>query len=166
MIYAIMPGMKSVRKKTDRNAVVEKLYSIGEASKKLDLAAPTLRMYEHHGVLIPYKSKTGRRFYSSADLKRVRCMRHLIKEVGLNLEGIRRLFSLLPCWEIKPCSKQNRATCPVYLDSTKPCWTFQSVVCRRDRIECKSCKIYLMSDNCTDKLKNILRDIQSLRAEA
>ncbi len=154
--------MAGKKKKTEGMTTVEKLYSIGEASRKLDLAAPTLRMYEHRGVLIPYKSKTGRRFYSKADLERVKCMRHLIKDVGLNLEGIRRLFSLLPCWEIKPCSKKNRLRCPVYLDSTKPCWMFQSVVCRADRIECKSCRIYLMSDNCTDKLKGILRGIQSL----
>lgn len=159
----MVTGMKVVKSKAVRNALVEKLYSIGDASKSLNLAAPTLRMYEHQGVLIPYKTKTGRRLYSDADLERVKCMRHLIKEVGLNLEGIRRLFSLLPCWEIKPCSKKHRSTCPVYLDSSKPCWMFPAVTCRVDRIECKSCNVYLMSNTCTDKLKNILRNIQSLK---
>ncbi|MGB9736514.1 MAG: helix-turn-helix domain-containing protein [bacterium] len=84
-------------KKQNTDIMVEKLYSIGEASKKLGLSAPTLRMYEHHGVLIPYKAKSGRRYYSDADIERIKCIKHLIKDVGLNLEGIRRLFALLPC---------------------------------------------------------------------
>lgn len=157
--------MKKAETKQTANTEVEKLYSIGQASKKLHLSAPTLRMYEHHGVLIPYKTKSGRRYYSDADILRVRCMRHMIKEVGLNLEGIRRLFALLPCWEIKPCSKQDRIHCPVYLDSTTPCWTFSRVACRKDPMQCKTCEVYLMSSTCTDRLKTILRGIGYLRAD-
>ncbi len=158
--------MKKTKDKQDSSTMLEKLYSIGQASEKLKLSAPTLRMYEHHGVLIPYKTKSGRRYYSAADLERVKCMRHMIKDVGLNLEGIRRLFALLPCWEIKPCSKKDRRKCPVYLDSSKPCWTFKKVTCRKDSMECKTCKIYLMSSTCTDRLKTILQGIGYLPSDS
>jgi MerR family transcriptional regulator/heat shock protein HspR len=151
--------MVKKKDKHEKNTIIERLYPIGEASKKLNLAAPTLRMYERHGVLIPYKSRSGRRYYSDADIERIKCIRHLIKEVGLNLEGIRRLFALLPCWQIKKCKKKDRERCPVYLDSTKPCWTFQHVACRQHAIDCKTCEIYLMSSTCTDRLKTILRGI-------
>ncbi len=157
--------MKKAKNKHETNSVVEKLYSIGQASRKLHLSSPTLRMYEHHGVLIPYKTKSGRRYYSDADIERVRCMRHMIKDVGLNLEGIRRLFALLPCWEIKQCSKKDRELCPVYLDSSKPCWTFKRVTCRKGSMDCKTCEIYLMSSTCTDRLKTILRGIGYIQAE-
>lgn len=158
-----MKGMRSAMdrkgKSANKNEVMEKLYPIGEASRKLKLAAPTLRMYEHHGILIPYKTASGRRYYSEADIERVRCLRHLIKDVGLNLEGIRRLFALLPCWEIKPCCSGDRVKCRAYLDSSRPCWTFRQVACRKDLINCKTCEIYTMSNTCTDRMKGILRNI-------
>ena len=150
--------MSHIRKQ-NKTIVMEKLYSIGQASRAVKLAVPTLRMYEKHGILIPYKTPTGRRFYSDADLDRVRCIRHMIKEVGLNLEGMRRLFALLPCWKIKPCGKSDREKCPAFLESTRPCWTFKHVTCRKDGIDCKACSIYTMSSTCTDQLKSILKGI-------
>jgi MerR family transcriptional regulator/heat shock protein HspR len=157
--------MKQTKTKHDKDTILERLYSIGEASEKLNLSSPTLRMYEHHGVLIPYKTKSGRRYYSDADLERVKCMRHMIKDIGLNLEGMRRLFALLPCWQIKSCIKKNREKCPVYLDSSRPCWTFKHVTCRKKPIDCKTCEIYLMSSTCTDRLKTILKGIGYLKPE-
>ncbi len=151
--------MGKAQHNTDKNVMIEKLYSIGEASKKIKLAAPTLRMYEHHGILIPYKTGSGRRYYSEADLERVRCLRHLIKDVGLNLEGIRRLFALLPCWEMKLCTRHDRVKCRAYLDSSRPCWTFKQVACRKDLINCKTCEIYTMSNTCTNRMKSILKNI-------
>lgn len=158
-------SIKKSKSKKQKEIIIEKLYSIGEASKKLNLATPTLRMYERNGILIPYKAKSGRRFYSDADIERIKCIKHLIKDVGLNLEGLRRLFALLPCWQITKCSKKDREKCPVYLESTKPCWTFQYVACRKHPIDCKSCDVYLMSSTCTDRLKSILMGIGYLPAK-
>ncbi|MCL4478019.1 MAG: MerR family transcriptional regulator [Deltaproteobacteria bacterium] len=116
-------------------------------------------MYEHEGVIIPYRTHTGRRFYSHADIVRIKCIRDLIKKIGLNLEGIRRLFSLLPCWEVKGCSRNDRLNCPAYQDSSKPCWMFIKVVCRKVSTECKTCSTYMMSTNCHNRMKLILRGI-------
>ncbi len=82
----------------------------------INIAVPTLRMYEKAGLIIPFRNETDRRLYSIADLKRVSFIKRLIKAEGLNLAGIRRLMALLPCWELKPCSPELKEQCPAYND--------------------------------------------------
>lgn len=94
----------------------EPVFTIGVAAKKLGIAVPTLRMYEKAGLIIPFRNETGRRLYCFADLRRFSYIKRQIKSEGLNLEGIRRLMALLPCWELKPCTAELRQKCPAYND--------------------------------------------------
>ncbi|RMF56226.1 MAG: MerR family transcriptional regulator, partial [Calditrichaeota bacterium] len=66
-------------------------YRIGEVARKLDIAVETIRMYEREGILLIEKTATGQRIFTNEDLNWLRCIRKLIKEERLNIEGIRRL---------------------------------------------------------------------------
>ena len=141
--------------KLDEN---EPLFVIGVAAKKLNIAVPTLRMYEKAGLIIPYRNETGRRMYSIADLKRVSFIKRLIKAEGLNLAGIRRLMALLPCWELKPCSSELREKCPAYNDCKTICWMFPATSCKTSDRSCRDCSVYLKSFETTDNIKQFLKN--------
>jgi len=135
----------------------EPIFSIGIAAKKLDIAVPTMRMYEKAGLIIPFRTDTGCRFYSIADLKRIAYIRNLIKKESLNLAGIRRLMALIPCWELKPCPQESRKKCPAYNDCKNICWMLPETICKAEDRICISCSVYLQSCETTNNLKQVLR---------
>ncbi|MCA9731492.1 MAG: MerR family transcriptional regulator [Deferribacteres bacterium] len=132
-------------------------YKIGEVSRKLDVAVETIRMYEREGLIVVAKTETGQRYYDDEDLKWLNCIRRLIKEQGLNIEGIRRLLSLMPCWKIRPCTIAQRESCPAFNGAIKPCWMLKdSTQCHCQDIDCRDCAIYRKAHECTN-LKEILQ---------
>jgi MerR family transcriptional regulator/heat shock protein HspR len=54
----------------------------------------TLRIYEDEGLLCPARTPTNIRLYSENDIRRILWIRHLTRERGVNLAGIRILFEL------------------------------------------------------------------------
>ena len=54
----------------------------------------TLRIYEDEGLLCPARTPTNIRLYSENDIRRITWIRHLTRERGVNLAGIRILFEL------------------------------------------------------------------------
>ena len=136
----------------------EPLLTIGVAAKKLNVAVPTLRMYEKAGLVIPYRNETGRRMYSIADLKRVNFVKRLIKAEGLNLAGIRRLMAILPCWELKPCTMALKEKCPAYNDCKIMCWMLPATSCKISDRSCRDCSVYLKSFETTDNIKQVLKN--------
>jgi MerR family transcriptional regulator/heat shock protein HspR len=137
----------------------EPLFAIGVASIRLGLSLSTLRMYEEEGLLLPYKTPTGRRIYSLADLDWVDCIRSTIKERGLNLEGIREILALIPCWDIYGCSKKARDECEAYRASLKPCWYILKKACSRGIEDCRACDVYLKAPLWLKDPKGFLRNI-------
>jgi MerR family transcriptional regulator/heat shock protein HspR len=130
---------------------------IGEVARKLDIAVETIRMYEREGLLLIEKTKAGQRVFNENDLHWISCIRRLIKEQGLNLEGIRRMLALMPCWELRPCSEEERKNCPAYSGSTRPCWMIKvelSETCRT--FNCRDCTVYQSASRC-ENLKLLLR---------
>ncbi len=81
--------------------IYEPVFNIGIIAKKLGIAVQTVRLYEQEGLIIPFKTETNRRMYSMHDLERLRCIRKMIKEYGINIQGIKRIMSFIPCWEFK-----------------------------------------------------------------
>jgi MerR family transcriptional regulator/heat shock protein HspR len=136
----------------------EPILTIGVAAKKLNVAVPTLRMYEKAGLIIPYRTETGRRMYSIADLKRVSFIKRLIKAEGLNLAGIRRLMAILPCWELKPCTMALKEKCTAYNDCKTMCWMFPATSCKISDRSCRDCSVYLKSFETTDNIKQVLKN--------
>jgi len=90
----------------------EALYPIGVVSRLLGVHPRTLRIYEKEGLVSPERVG-GKRYYSEEDLYRLKCIRALLKE-GINIAGIKKLFSLAPCWRVVACSLADRVACPWY----------------------------------------------------
>ncbi|MHC4777228.1 MAG: MerR family transcriptional regulator [Planctomycetota bacterium] len=138
--------------------VDDPVMSIGTLAERLGASVSVLRKYENVGLLIPHRTETGRRLYSPEDVERVRNIQHLIQDVGLNIEGIRRMQALLPCWSFFPCDKNAREKCDAYSDTGAPCWTIQGVGCAPKGNECRSCVVYRFGSLCTENIKRLLHD--------
>ena len=54
----------------------------------------TLRIYEDEGLICPARTPSNIRLYSDEDIRRITWIRHLTRERGVNLAGIRILFEL------------------------------------------------------------------------
>lgn len=130
----------------------EPVFAIGLVSKKIGVSPETLRLYERVGLLIPHRTRSGRRLFSQKDLEWLNCIRKLIVEDKLNLAGIRRLLALIPCWDIKPCSPEERENCPAYLADDQVCWQLKNTSQTCLNAECRTCDVYLSSEN-IDHLK-------------
>jgi MerR family transcriptional regulator/heat shock protein HspR len=88
----------------------ERVYPIGIAAELLGVHPRTLRIYEDVGLLTP-RRRRGRRYYAEDDLKWLECIRHLIHEDKISVEGLRRLLRLQDCWQIRGCGRRQRARC-------------------------------------------------------
>ena len=73
------------------------LYPIGLVAKMFGISVATLRLYESEGLILPQKSPGQHRSFTEDDIKRIACIRSMITEKGLNLAGVRMVFSALPC---------------------------------------------------------------------
>lgn len=73
----------------------EPVYVISVAAKLLNVHPQTLRMYEREGLLEPRRSKQNRRLYSDADLERIRQIRRLTRDLGVNIAGVDIILDLL-----------------------------------------------------------------------
>ncbi len=139
-------------------------YPIGVVAQMFNISVSTLRLYESEGLIIPIKSKGHHRYFTESDLKRLACIRDFIENKGLNIAGIRLMFSTIPCWDLKPCSQEERNNCPAYLDSHNPCWVIKSQTpgCKED--DCRQCPVYLQTDQCNG-IKDILHKYWRTRVD-
>jgi DNA-binding transcriptional MerR regulator len=74
---------------------VEKLYySIGEVAEMLEVPVSTVRFWENEfDILKPMKNKKGNRLFTSADIKNLRIIHHLVKDEGMTLSGVKKKLS-------------------------------------------------------------------------
>jgi MerR family transcriptional regulator/heat shock protein HspR len=119
------------------------VYSIGIAAKLLDVHPRTLRIYEDEGLIKPHR-QGGKRFYSKKDLAWVCCLRSLIHENNISIEGLKRLLELMPCWKLKNCNEKTRKQCLRYKNPGKKCWEYTKKVCEKS---CKNCETFLNDQN-------------------
>lgn len=73
-------------------ALVEELYFISMAARELGLHPQTLRKYERLGLVQPSRTIGSVRVYSREELERLRLIKHLVDELGINLAGVQRLL--------------------------------------------------------------------------
>ncbi|RMF63842.1 MAG: MerR family transcriptional regulator [Calditrichaeota bacterium] len=133
----------------------EPILTIGTVAKMLDIAVQTVRLYEQEGLVLPYRTESGRRMFSMHEVERLRCVRKMITENGLNLQGIKRMFSLLPCWEFKGGLDEECRNCPAYYEAEGPCWSIRHVGEKCQAVDCRECPVYRMQLNC-QKLKEVI----------
>ncbi|MBI4618748.1 MAG: MerR family transcriptional regulator [Desulfobacterales bacterium] len=127
----------------------EPVYTIGIAVKKLDVSVHSLRQYEKEGLIIPFRTLTGRRLYSDLELEKVRCIKEMIQVEGLNFEGIRRIMAFIPCYKIRGCSKKVKNSCRAFTDKTLPCWASEEK-CDCQLPSCRDCPVYQRFVHCDD----------------
>jgi MerR family transcriptional regulator, heat shock protein HspR len=123
----------------------EPVYTIGIAARKLGVSVHALRLYEREGLIRPFRTETNRRLYSDVEIHKVEWIKQMIREMGLNFEGLRRLIALVPCHKHrKDCSKEVRAVCPAHNSKDAPCWAHETECSATDGGNaCRSCPVYL-----------------------
>ncbi len=67
---------------------MEGVYIISVAARILDMHPQTLRKYERLGLVRPGRTLGMLRLYSTEDIRKLRLIRHLSDEMGLNLAGV------------------------------------------------------------------------------
>jgi MerR family transcriptional regulator/heat shock protein HspR len=73
----------------------EPVYMISVAARMLSCHPQTLRMYEREGLVSPFRSQRNLRLYSDADIERLRMIKRLTQELGVNLAGVEVILELL-----------------------------------------------------------------------
>ena len=74
--------------------VDDDLYLISVAARLLDMHPQTLRKYERLGLVRPSRTIGSIRLYSREELARIRLIKHLVDEDGINLAGVQRLLTI------------------------------------------------------------------------
>jgi MerR family transcriptional regulator/heat shock protein HspR len=70
------------------------VYIISVAAELVRVHPRTLRIYELEGLVCPARTHSNIRLYSENDIRRVTWIRHLTRNLGVNLAGVRVLFEL------------------------------------------------------------------------
>jgi len=70
------------------SAEIEPRYVISVAARMVGIETYTLRYYESIGLVQPYRSKGNIRYYSEADIERLRHVKSLMGDLGINLAGV------------------------------------------------------------------------------
>ena len=73
-------------------ALHDELYLISMAADMLGMHPQTLRKYERLGLIQPSRTIGSMRLYSREELERLRLIKRLVDEVGINLAGVQRLL--------------------------------------------------------------------------
>jgi MerR family transcriptional regulator/heat shock protein HspR len=83
--------MSQIRPERDPERPV---YVISVAATLVSAHPRTLRIYEDEGLLCPARTPSNIRLYSENDIRRLTWIRHLTRDRGVNLAGIKLLFEL------------------------------------------------------------------------
>jgi MerR family transcriptional regulator, heat shock protein HspR len=70
------------------------LYLISVAARMLDMHPQTLRKYERLGLVRPLRTLGSMRVYSRDELERLRVIKQLVDQGGVNLAGVQRLLEV------------------------------------------------------------------------
>ena len=70
------------------------LIFISVAARLLDMHPQTLRKYERLGLVRPARTLGSMRLYSRGEIERLRFIKRLVEEDGVNLAGVQRLLAV------------------------------------------------------------------------
>ena len=76
-------------------AVDQDLYFISMAARLLGMHPQTLRKYERLGLVQPTRTISSMRLYSREELERLKLIKRLVDDAGINLAGVQRLRPLV-----------------------------------------------------------------------
>ena len=72
----------------------EPLFVISVAARLVEMHPQTLRKYEREGLIAPSRTTGNLRLYSDRDIERLRQVKYLVEERGLNLAGVQLALEL------------------------------------------------------------------------
>ena len=85
------------------------LYFISMAARLLEMHPQTLRKYERLGLVRPTRTMGSMRVYTQDELDRLRLIKYLVDEAGVNLAGVQRLLEIAEAVQrIQPLIKEGR----------------------------------------------------------
>ena len=70
------------------------VYVISVAAELVEMHPQTLRLYERKGLIKPKRSSGKTRLYSERDIEKLREIRRLTQELGVNLAGVEEIMRL------------------------------------------------------------------------
>ena len=73
----------------------EPCYVISVAARMIRVHSQTLRYYEREGLLEPARSKGNIRLYSQRDIERLRRIKTLMDDLGINLAGVQVVLQMM-----------------------------------------------------------------------
>ena len=80
---------------TERPFDNEPCYVISVAVRMVGIHAQTLRYYERVGLVMPSRSEGRRRLYSPGDIEKLKRIRNLTEDMGVNLAGAEVVLKLM-----------------------------------------------------------------------
>lgn len=118
------------------------VYTLGVASQLSGIPAHSIRQYIDEGLLIPFKLESRRHLFSQYDINRLKLIRNLLREKGLNFAGVRTLLAMIPCWKVRDCPESVRYNCGAYSENFNPCWmaSEKGSICKNE--SCRDCEVY------------------------
>jgi MerR family transcriptional regulator, heat shock protein HspR len=72
----------------------EPVFIISVAARLLEMHPQTLRKYEREGLIAPSRTTGNLRLYSDEDLERLRQVKYLVGERGLNVAGVQLVLEV------------------------------------------------------------------------
>lgn len=70
------------------------VYNISVAAELVGVHPRTLRIYEETGLIFPARTGGNTRLFSNADIELCLRIRFMTQEMGLNLAGVKLIFTL------------------------------------------------------------------------
>lgn len=70
------------------------VYIISVAARILEMHPQTLRKYERAGLVTPSRTGGMLRLYSEEDIARLRLIKHLVGDLGLNVAGVQLVLQV------------------------------------------------------------------------
>jgi MerR family transcriptional regulator, heat shock protein HspR len=72
----------------------QELIFISMAAEMLGMHPQTLRKYERLGLIRPSRTVGSMRLYSPEEVERLRLIKRLVDDLGINLAGVQRLLNI------------------------------------------------------------------------
>lgn len=123
------------------------VYSIGTVSELLSEHPETLRVWERNGLISPDRNGYQRR-YSNNDLKRLKFIKGLMDDKGLNIAGVRQVVSMYSCWYHRFCKGGAAKNSAVAVNEAKPCWKTEGSFCLAPADKADFCQNCQMAQSC------------------
>ena len=126
------------------------LYTIGTVAGIIDEHPETLRVWEKNGLIHPERSSNQRK-YSNNDIMKLKFIKALLDEKGLNISGAKQIINMYPCWFNRTCKGGIVKNSSIKVNRSKPCWKIEDTYCILliDKTDlCSTCSICNGYTNC------------------